>query len=130
MQDRPDAIILLEAIQDFLMKDVMQLAKEDDFASYKTLVSWNMLGVVSREIKLGGKYLDQEVQRLSAFLKKSLSEQNLTYLEKQQYCSNLNKELSSFIKENKVDNSNSEVWNMVKQSIQEKVEISNPRFSK
>ena len=47
MQDRPDSTILLEAIQDFLMKDIMPFVKESDILCYKTLVSWNMLGVIN-----------------------------------------------------------------------------------
>lgn len=51
MQYRPDSKELLQAIQDFLMKDLLPKLEGDDLLSYKTLVSWNMLGVIAREIE-------------------------------------------------------------------------------
>jgi len=57
MQDRPDAPALLEAIGDFLMKEVLPAVKDSDSLSYKTLVSWNMLGVIAREFKDGERLL-------------------------------------------------------------------------
>lgn len=44
MQDKPTSADLLEAIQDFLMKEVLPQFKDKELLSYKTLVSWNMLG--------------------------------------------------------------------------------------
>ncbi|HNI89886.1 MAG TPA: hypothetical protein PKX55_17165, partial [Leptospiraceae bacterium] len=69
MQDRPDANALLEAIQDLLIKEVMPAIKDNDGLSYKTLVSWNMLGVIGRELKYGEIYLDNEISRISNFLR-------------------------------------------------------------
>ena len=55
MQDRPDANTLLEAIQDLIIKEILPAIKDNDGLSYKTLVSWNMLGVIGRELKYGGE---------------------------------------------------------------------------
>mgnify|MGYP000995769991 FL=1 len=69
MQYRPDAPSLLEAIADFLMKDVLPAVKEHDALAYKTLVSWNMLGVVSRELKSAEPLLNDEIARLLSHFK-------------------------------------------------------------
>lgn len=70
MQDKPTSTDLIESIQDFLMKEVLPQFKNGDLLSYKTLVSWNMLGVVSREIRSGEELLDRELDRLAKLLNK------------------------------------------------------------
>lgn len=70
MQDKPTSTDLIESIQDFLMKEVLPQFKDKDLLSYKTLVSWNMLGVVSREIRSGEELLDRELDRLAKLLNK------------------------------------------------------------
>ena len=131
MQDRPDAGILLDAIQDFLIKEVMPFVKENDALSYKTLVSWNMLGVVSRELKYGEQKLNEEINRLSAYLKTNTSiNSSTTYSQKMEICRELNQQFSNQIKEQKLSLRNTEAWNLAKKSLEEKIEISNPRFQK
>ena len=131
MQDRPDASILLDAIQDFLIKEVMPFVKENDALSYKTLVSWNMLGVVSRELKYGEQKLNEEITRLSSYLKRNVSiKSETTYLQKMEICRELNQQFSNQIKEQKLSLRNTEAWKLAKKSLEEKIEISNPRFQK
>ena len=131
MQDRPDACILLDAIQDFLIKEVMPFVKENDALSYKTLVSWNMLGVVSRELKYGEQKLNEEINRLSAYLNtNSTINSSTTYPQKMEICRELNQQFSNQIKEKKLSLQNTEAWNLAKKSLEEKIEISNPRFQK
>ncbi len=128
MQDRPNIVSLLEAVQEFLLKDVMQLAKENDFASYKALVSWNMLGVAIREIEKGAASINQELDRMTEYLGKPKIDKSEVYLEKVKMMVNLNEELSQKIRKDKLDNTDNQVWDMVKRSVIEKVEIANPRF--
>lgn len=73
MQDKPTSTDLIESIQDFLMKEALPQFKDKDLLSYKTLVSWNMLGVVSREIRSGEELLDRELNRLAKLLNKDFS---------------------------------------------------------
>ncbi|MCB1158077.1 MAG: hypothetical protein H7A25_01885 [Leptospiraceae bacterium] len=129
MQDRPDAINLLETIQALLLKEVMPEVQGNEFLSYKTLVSWNMLGVVSRELKYGEKYLNEELKRLSGYLNQDLPSLESTYIEKMKYAEDLNRKLSEKIRIEKLDNTDKISWEMVKQTLKEKLEISNPRFS-
>lgn len=130
MQDRPGSTVLLEAIQDFLMKEVMPFVRENDALSYKTLVSWNMLGVVAREIKSGESKLGDEIARLSRYLGREQSiSATLTYQEKMEICKELNTQFSEKIRKEKLSLEDSEAWNLAKKSLEEKIEISNPRFS-
>ncbi|MBM9499156.1 hypothetical protein JWG44_02660 [Leptospira sp. 201903071] len=128
MQDKPSSTDLLEAIQDFLMKEVLPQFKEKDLLSYKTLVSWNMLGVVSREIRSGEELLDKEIARLSKLLKKEGSFPS-TLDEKKVLANTWNLELRDKIRKENLSIENSEYWNHVKETVREKVEVTNPRFT-
>lgn len=129
MQDRPEAVNLLETMQELLMKDIMPKVKSDEFLAYKTLVSWNMLGVIAREMKLGENYLNQEIIRLSELFDETTPDLTKTYLEKMKISEELNKKLVSEIRKNEFDNTKESIWNLVKQNLKEKLEITNPRFS-
>ncbi|PJZ55588.1 DUF6285 domain-containing protein [Leptospira barantonii] len=128
MQDKPTSTDLLEAIQDFLMKEVLPQFKDKDLLSYKTLVSWNMLGVVSREIRSGEELLDQELARLVRLLKKN-SSLPITLNEKKNLAHSWNVELRDKIRKEKLSIEDAEYWNHVKETVREKVEVTNPRFS-
>ncbi|MDO6393528.1 DUF6285 domain-containing protein [Leptospira santarosai] len=128
MQDKPTSADLLEAIQDFLMKEVLPQFKDKELLSYKTLVSWNMLGVVSREIRSGEEALDKELGRLVELLDKS-SVFPSTLNEKKKLAYDWNMELLERIRKEKLSSENSRYWNHVKETVKEKVEITNPRFA-
>ncbi|GBF38440.1 DUF6285 domain-containing protein [Leptospira johnsonii] len=128
MQDKPSATELLEAIQDFLMKEVLPEFRDKDLLAYKTLVSWNMLGVISREIRSGEESLDKELSRLSSLLGKK-SEFPKTWNEKKDLTSSWNEELRDIIRKEKKSLEDTEYWKHIKESVIEKVEIVNPRFT-
>ncbi|MBM9575831.1 hypothetical protein JWG45_01565 [Leptospira sp. 201903070] len=128
MQDKPSSTDLLEAIQDFLMKEVLPQFKDKDLLSYKTLVSWNMLGVISREIRSGEELLDKELDRLSKLLKQNPSIPK-TLDEKKNLANTWNLELRDKIRKEKLSIENAEYWSHVKETVREKVEVTNPRFN-
>ncbi|MGJ4747811.1 DUF6285 domain-containing protein [Leptospira sp. SA-E8] len=128
MQDKPSATELLEAIQDFLMKEVLPEFRDKDLLAYKTLVSWNMLGVISREIRSGEESLDKELSRLSSLLGKK-SEFPKTWNEKKNLTSSWNEELRDIVRKEKKSLEDTEYWKHIKESVIEKVEIVNPRFT-
>ncbi|EQA60585.1 DUF6285 domain-containing protein [Leptospira alexanderi] len=128
MQDKPTSTDLLEAIQDFLMKEVLPQFKDQELLSYKTLVSWNMLGVVSREIRSGEELLDKELGRLVKLLNKNLVIPS-TLNEKKNLAHAWNIELRDKIRKEKLSSENLQYWNHVKETVKEKVEIINPRFT-
>ncbi|EMS83420.1 DUF6285 domain-containing protein [Leptospira noguchii] len=129
MQDKPTSIDLIESIQDFLMKEILPQFKDKDLLSYKTLVSWNMLGVVSREIRFGEELLDRELGRLTKLLNKDFTLPS-TLGEKKKLAYAWNVELRDKIRKEKLSLEDSAYWDHVKKTVMEKVEITNPRFSK
>lgn len=129
MQDRPDAGDLLEAVQEFLMKDVLPRLKENDLLAYKTLVSWNMLGVLARESRSGDELLNKELGRLASLLGKSQAKWPATYPEKLGLAREWNRELAARIRAEKIGPEHREIFGHLKESLSEALAISNPRFS-
>jgi hypothetical protein len=128
MQDRPNIPILLEAISDFLLKEVLPLTKENEALAYKTLVSWNMLGVISRELKNNESFLNAELERLAKFLEKKDLPTASSSFQKMEIIKSLTLELSDTIRENKICDPKTPEWEIVKQTLREKLEIANPKF--
>ncbi len=128
MQDKPSANVLLEAIADFLIEEILPITKDKNLLSYKTLISWNMLEIISRELKYGEKFLTAELERLSSYLNKEDNFLTKTYQEKLELAKLWNKELSERIQEKKVFNPELPEWNLVKLTLREKLEIANPKF--
>lgn len=158
MQDKPTSIDLLEAIQDFLMKEIMPTVKEKDLLSFKTLISWNMLGVIIREIKQEEPLLEKEFSSLLSLLgekadkliprlkqeseilpSEDKSEPNkkpnntnfseLNLNEKKKIVSLANEILANQIRDQKILPSNQEVLNHIMETLKDKLAISNPRYS-
>ncbi|XDD46345.1 hypothetical protein AB3N60_16825 [Leptospira sp. WS39.C2] len=147
MQYRPDTKELLSAIQDFMMKELLPKLEGDDLLSYKTLVSWNMLGVISREIE-NSEYTNiwSEILRTKLLISDSETKypldsfQQLTKKEKYQILYDWNQSLAQTIRNQstqtksndhsiKIDTSpNGTVWNLVKSQLKENLSVSNPRF--
>ncbi len=105
MQYRPDAKDLILAVQDFLMKEILPLVEDKEDISYKTLVSWNMLGVLVREIENG--YSPTEVQEF----RKSQTK------------------LSQKIRSEGISSPNSQAGIEIKERLRENLKIANPRYS-
>ncbi|MBL0953897.1 MULTISPECIES: hypothetical protein [Leptospira] len=147
MQYRPDTKELLSAIQDFMMKELLPKLEGDDLLSYKTLVSWNMLGVIAREIdnseytNLWSEILNQKLRISDLESKYDLeSFQKLSKKEKYQVLYHWNQSLAQTIRNqsnqtnsktnsSKIDTSpKGKVWNLVKLQLKENLSVSNPRF--
>lgn len=129
MQDRPSANDLLEAIADFLIKEIYPAVKENDLLMYKTLVSWNMLGVLAREQKLQDEILQQELTELSALLKKDIPQEFQNSASIKSLLQTWQEELAHKIRSEKIFDTNSSEWNYVRESLKRKLSIANPRFS-
>ncbi|EOQ96198.1 hypothetical protein LEP1GSC195_3456 [Leptospira wolbachii serovar Codice str. CDC] len=141
MQYRPETKELISSIQDFLMKDLLPKLEGDDLLSYKTLVSWNMLGVIARETE--SSELDSDWNRiLNLNLKISKLEEdynrdqfsNLSRKEKYNVLFDWNKNLAKDIRDQTEKNIGEDlkpggkVWNFAKNQLKETLSISNPRF--
>ncbi|MCG9873549.1 MAG: DUF6285 domain-containing protein [Leptospiraceae bacterium] len=146
MQDKPTSTELLEAIQDFLMKEIMPTVKDKDLLSFKTLISWNMLGVIIRELKQEEPLLEKEFSSIFSLLGdygKNLLSQNpklsnsninspdlseLSLIEKKEILLQANEFLAKTIREEKILPSNHEVYHHIMETLKDKLSISNPRF--
>ncbi|EMY71767.1 hypothetical protein [Leptospira vanthielii] len=141
MQYRPETKELISAIQDFLMKDLLPKLEGDDLLSYKTLVSWNMLGVIARETE--SSELESDWNRiLNLNLKISKSEEdynrdqflNLSRKEKYNLLLDWNKTFAKKIRNETKENTGldlkpgGKVWNFTKNQLKEALAVSNPRF--
>jgi hypothetical protein len=136
MQYRPDAKEILSTIQDLLMKEILPKLEDDELLSYKTLVSWNMLGVISREFEKDEDLFLAEFESLQSInnLKndKELSTEDfksLPKIVKIQKLRDLNQKLVETIRKDKVPDINSKIWLHVKQTLKNNLSISNPRFN-
>jgi hypothetical protein len=146
MQDKPTSTELLEAIQDFLMKEIMPTVKDKDLLSFKTLISWNMLGVIIREIKQEEPLLAKEFSSIIPLLgekEKNLLSQNpklsnfnlnspdlseLSLIEKKEILLKANELLAKTIREEKILPSNKEVYHHIMETLKDTLSISNPRY--
>lgn len=127
MQYRPQNTDLIDAIQEFLLKEVLPFVKEEDALAYKTLVSWNMLGVVSRELKNGRPLLMEDARLLSELTGKTLEAENLGDRELWQRTTELAKLAAQKIRETKAMPGGKE-WQTVRELLKHNLQISNPRF--
>ncbi len=136
MQYRPESKDILQAIQDLLMKDILPKMEGDDLLSYKTLVSWNMLGVLIRE---GEKEEENLMEDFKSFLKipsiqnhitcKEEDFQSLSKKEKFKLLQDLNQELAQGLRISKNSDIHSAEWNHIKSTLKNNLAISNPRFT-
>lgn len=127
MQYRPEAADLCDAIADFLLKEVLP-ALESDELSYKALVSWNMLGVVGRELREEEDLLRNEVGRLHQILDEPGLEKLQSLKEVKDRIAQLNEKLAARIRQEAISSPDHQIWAHVKQTLIENLSISNPRF--
>jgi hypothetical protein len=66
MMDQPSIIEIVDVVRDFLEKRAMPELK--GHTAFHARVAANALGIVSRELKLGPKSMDEEKARLSQLL--------------------------------------------------------------
>lgn len=126
MQYRPEHSDLIDAIQEFLLKEILPFVKDNDALAYKTLVSWNMLGVVSRELKNGRPLLDLDVQLLAQLggvtANTALPDRGL-----RQSAQDLARRVARKIRQEKILPGGSE-WQAVKELLKHNLQVANPRY--
>ena len=128
MQSRPAHTDLLEAIAELLLKEVLPKVQDDEALAYKTLVSWNMLGIIGRELKTGEGFVDSELQSLGEILGEKSSAQS--YQGKMEQALELNKKLAAVIRDKKIGEmaDSPKIWNHLKNTLKDNLSIANPRF--
>lgn len=127
MQYRPEHTDLIDAIQEFLIKEVLPHVKDNDMVAYKTLVSWNMLGVVSRELKAGRPLLEQDAIRLAKLCGETIDPARMNDRQLGARAHDLRRIVAKLIRAEKSTPA-SEAWNSVKDMLKHNLQISNPRY--
>ncbi|TGN11106.1 DUF6285 domain-containing protein [Leptospira ilyithenensis] len=135
MQYRPEAKELLSTIQDLLIKEILPKIESDEFLSYKTLVSWNMLGVIIRESEKEDEQSLEEflsLLKLGSILKDALTVDQFKALSRKEKLNRLkdwNSLLAKQLRETKNAEVGSETWNQIKSGLKNNLSVSNPRFN-
>jgi Domain of unknown function (DUF6285) len=114
MQDRPTAAELLDAIREFLKRDVMPAV--EGRVQFHTRVAINALGMLEREVRLGPELDADERARLGALLGHDAGVASLTT------------ELASRIRDGSLDDRRDEVVTAVRESVRAKLLVSNPDY--
>lgn len=127
MQYRPEHTDLIDAIQEFLIKEVLPFVKDEDALAYKTLVSWNMLGVVSRELKNGRPLLVEDAILLAGIAGEKVSPAELGDRDLLRRAHELSRAAATKIRAQKSLPGSPE-WQKVKEMLKHNLQIANPRY--
>lgn len=118
MQDLPTAAELVEAVREFLERDVFpELTGRRRF---HTRVAMNVLGIVERELLLGGEADANERERLGRLLPGGdVGDRSLV---------ELNAELAAAIRDDTLGASRAELVAHLRETLRDKLAIANPRY--
>ena len=106
--DVPTAQQLVEAVREFLERDVM--AATEGRVQFHTRVAINALAMVERELELGAA---QEAEHRAALDGLGVSD---------------DAELAAAIREGRLDDRSAEVIDVVRRTVRAKLEVANPRY--
>jgi hypothetical protein len=113
-QDKPTATELLEAVREFLEKDILPEMKGGK--AFHTRVAVNVLGIVGRELAQGPACDAQEHAELRALLGHDGAIPELV------------KELAERIRDGALDARRTEVMAHVRKTVENKLRIANPAY--
>ncbi|HZR13716.1 MAG TPA: DUF6285 domain-containing protein [Acidimicrobiia bacterium] len=113
-QDRPTADELLEAVAEFLARDVVP--GTDGRLSFHARVAANVVGIVRRELASGSALDDEEHARLRALLGHDGTRDEL------------DAELARRIRDGSLDDQRDAVVDHVRRTVRAKLTIANPRY--
>ncbi len=116
LQPRPTAAELVEAVREFLERDVMRPEEPSARMGFHARVAANALAIVDRELRLGPELDADDRRRLGELLGHdgSLAE--------------LHAELARGIRDGTLDDRRDEVIGVVRESVRAKLAVSNPRY--
>ena len=115
MMDQPSIRELVEAVREFLEKRAMPELK--GHTAFHARVASNALGIVARELELGGGAADEEKKRLAALLGHDGP------------LDDLNRELCRIIRDGKIDLAKPELLDHLEKSMRDKIAIDQPNYS-
>lgn len=116
LQDRPTAAELLEAVREFVERDVMERDNLPPRVAFHARVAVNVLAIVERELILGPELDAAERERLTALLGRDGELDDLTA------------ELSRRIRDGSLDDRRAAVVDQVRESVRAKLLVANPGY--
>jgi hypothetical protein len=114
-QDRPTAPELVEAVREYLERDVMGADELPGRVRFHARVAVNVLGVVERELRLGSGLDAAERRRLAALLGHDGEVDELLA------------ELARGIRDGSLDDRRDDVVRSVRETVRAKLEVANPK---
>jgi len=127
MQDRPTSIELLEAAADFVDREIVPAI--DGARQFQARVVANVMRIVAREIQMEDPAVRVEVKALARLLGRDAPHlHSLDDLRKAS--ASMGEELSARIRAGDADSGplRAEVLSVVRQSVEDKLKIANPRY--
>jgi hypothetical protein len=118
MQDLPTAAELVEAVREFLEKDVFPVL--EGRTQFHTRVAMNVLGIVQRELEESNRVDADERARLLALLGRS-DASDTSLLE-------LNEELAAGIRDGSLTAPREELLAHLRETLRDKLAIANPKY--
>jgi len=118
MQDLPTAAELVEAVREFLERDIFPTL--EGRAQFHTRVAMNVLGIVQRELEESSRVDAKERARLEALLRRS-GDSDTSLLD-------LNKELAAGIRDGSLAAPREELLDHLRQTLRDKLAIANPKY--
>ena len=116
LQDRPTAAELVDAVREFLERDVMTSDALPGRVSFHARVAANALGMVERELTLGPGLDATEREHLAALLGHGGELQELL------------SELAGKIRDGSLDDRRDEVIECVRDTVRAKLVVANPKY--
>jgi len=116
LQDRPTAAELLEAVREFVERDVMEREDLPSRVAFHARVAVNVLGIVERELTLGPELDAAERERLAALLGHDGPLDDLTA------------ELGRSIRAGSLDDRHAAVVDYLRESVRAKLLVANPGY--
>ncbi len=114
-ENRPTSLDLLEAVAEFVEKTIMP--KLDSYSAFHARVAVNALGIVRREIELGGALNEAEQKRLSLLLKHDGGLNELNAL------------LCQRIRDGEIEHADPDLIEHMRTTTMGKLSIDNPEYS-
>lgn len=115
LQDRPTAPELVEAVREYLERDVMTAEELPERVRFHARVAVNVLRVVERELRLGPPLDEAEQERLAALLGHDGEVGELLA------------ELARGIRDGSLDDRRDDVLRCVRESVRAKLAVANPK---
>ena len=114
-QDRPTAAELVQAVREFLDRDVM--AATEGRVQFHTRVAVNALGMIERELTIGPAFVAAERARAAALLGHDNDDVRV-----------LERELAAGIRDGSLDDRLDAVQEHVRATVREKLLVANPGY--